>query len=216
MSGKTAIIFGSTGLTGSYLLDFLVLDDRYEKIIRFIRKPSKISHPKIKDIISNLDDLSAYKNEIHGDEVYICLGTTIKVAGSQSAFRKVDYDFPVQVAEIAAENGIPVIAVISSIGADAASSNFYLKTKGEMETAINSKNIKYTYFFRPSMLLGDRKEQRSGEYLMKNLMQVLSFLFIGPLKKYKAIHVKKVAASMISTVNSKVPSRVISSENMHG
>ncbi|MBK6639950.1 MAG: hypothetical protein IPG39_01305 [Bacteroidetes bacterium] len=66
------------------------------------------------------------------------------------------------------------------------------------------------------MLLGDRKEQRSGEYLMKNLMQVLSFLFIGPLKKYKAIHVKKVAASMISTVNSTVPSRVISSENMHG
>lgn len=216
MSGKTAIIFGSTGLTGSYLLDFLVLDDRYDKIIRFIRKPVKENHPKIKDIISNLDDISAHKNEIHGDEVYICLGTTIKVAGSQGAFRKVDYEFSVQIAEIAAENGIPVIAVISSIGADPSSSNFYLKTKGEMETAINSKKIKYTYFFRPSMLLGDRKEQRTGEYVMKNLMQVLSFMFIGPLKKYKAIHVKKVAASMIATVNSKVPSQVISSENMHG
>ncbi|MBK7970743.1 MAG: hypothetical protein IPK08_18480 [Bacteroidetes bacterium] len=154
MNGKTAIIFGSTGLTGSYLLDFWCSMIAMKKIIRFIRKPSKISHPKIKDIISNLDDLSAHKNEIHGDEVYICLGTTIKVAGSQAAFRKVDYEFPVQIAEIAAENRIPVIAVISSIGADAASSNFYLKTKRRNGNCHKFKKYKVHLLFQTFHAVG--------------------------------------------------------------
>src|SRR4030095_5365201 len=123
----------------------------------------------------------------------------------QEAFRKVDYDLPVMIGTAAKKNGVSTMLVISSLGADATSSNFYLRTKGEMEQSIRSLGIPHLHIFRPSMLLGQRKESRPAESAGKFLMSTLSFLFIGGLKKYKAIHAHTVAKAMIRVANDNIP-----------
>lgn len=212
---KTAIIIGATGLTGKALLYQLLQDDQFDKVILFLRKELNIKHAKLIQHAVDFNQLGNYKDLIKGDVVFCCLGTTIKTAGSQDAFKKVDFTYPTKFAEIAKENGISTFLLQSSLGADATSNNFYLKVKGETEEIIKKLSFNSFATFRPSMLLGNRTEFRLGESIGKIVMQLFSFLFIGKLKRYKAIHVNQVASAMIrqSKLN-KQGSTVIENEEM--
>lgn len=199
---KTAIIIGASGLTGKALLYQLLQDDSFNRVIIFVRKELTIAHVKLTQYVVDFNALNSCKDLIKGDVVFCCVGTTIKTAGSQEAFKKVDFTYPVEFAKLAKENNIPVFCLQSSLGADAKSNNFYLKTKGETEEAIRNLNFQSFATFRPSMLLGDRTEFRLGEKIGKIVMQTLSFAFVGKLKRYKAIHVKQVASAMIKHAKS--------------
>ncbi|MBL0342547.1 MAG: hypothetical protein IPP71_17585 [Bacteroidetes bacterium] len=149
-----------------------------------------------------------------GDEIFCCLGTTIKKARTHEAFRKVDFELPLEIGLLAKQKGIQNLLVISSLGADPKSSNFYLKTKGEMEQALMELHLSGLKIFRPSMLLGPRSESRPAEAAGQILMNALSLLFIGPLRKYKAIPATTVALSMIKVANSSDSKITYESEEM--
>lgn len=214
MASKTAIIFGATGLIGSCVLEQLLQDTRYSKILLISRKLINTGNSKVVEIITGMEDKNLLENQLHGDEIYCCLGTTISKAGTQKAFRKVDYDLPVMIGVTAKKNGVSKMLVVSSLGAEATSSNFYLRTKGEMEQALRSLAIPALHFFRPSMLLGTRTESRPAETVGKFIMNAFSFLFIGRLKKYKAIHAGTVARAMINIANAKVTNDVYDSHEI--
>lgn len=212
---KTAIIIGATGLTGQALLDQLLHDDYFNYVIVFVRKKLDITHTKLTQYNIDFNALDSYKDLIKGDVVFCCMGTTIKVAGSQDAFKKVDYTYPTEFAKIARQNNVNAFYLQSSVGADANSNNFYLKVKGETEQAIQHLNFNSFASFRPSMLLGNRREFRMGEQIGKVVMQAISFMFIGKLKRYKAIHVNQVASAMIKYAKSdKIGNAMIENEEM--
>lgn len=212
--GKKAIVFGSSGLVGRQLANQLCELPGYAEIVCVNRKSQKIDHPKYIEIISDMADLSSISDRIKGDEIYCCLGTTIKKAGSQEQFRKVDFDLPIEIAKIALKNKINHMLVVSSIGADKSSGNFYLRTKGEMEAAFLELEIPTQTIARPSMLLGKRNESRFGENVGKVLMKVFSFAMLGKLKKYRAIQAADVAKAMIIIANSEPTSRHIFESDM--
>jgi uncharacterized protein YbjT (DUF2867 family) len=195
---KTAIIFGASGLIGKSLLELLMTDPAYDKIRVFARKKIDLSDPKAELHVSDLVDISKLKDLIKGDDLFCCLGTTISKAGSKDAFRKVDYEMPANIAMIAAENNVQGFYIVSSLGADPVSSNFYLRTKGEMEEAVKKTGINSVGIFRPSLLLGSRAEFRFGESLGKGFMKLLNPLLFGSWKKYRAIEGADVAKAMRS------------------
>ena len=195
---KTALIIGSSGLIGKQLLSLLLESRDYDKVIVFNRKEMALNHPKLVQQLIDFEDIPSYKNLIKGDDFFCTIGTTIKKAGNKEAFRKVDFSYPKQFAEIAKTNNIKHFLIVSSLGADVNSSNFYLKTKGEIEQFIINSNIEIVSIFRPSILSGNRKEFRLGEKFGLMLMKVFSFLFIGNLKKYKPIASETVAQGMFA------------------
>jgi uncharacterized protein YbjT (DUF2867 family) len=212
---KTAIIIGASGLTGNALLNQILQDDYFSHVIPFSRKNLKVSHAKLTQHCVDFDQLENYASLIKGDVVFCCLGTTIKTAGSQNAFKKVDYTYPTEFAKIAKRNGVSTFILQSSLGADHMSTNFYLKVKGETEQAINKLCFNLFISFRPSMLLGNRSEFRFGESIGKLIMKLFSFAFVGKLKRYKAIHVNQVASAMIKQSKLNVAgNRIIENEEM--
>jgi uncharacterized protein YbjT (DUF2867 family) len=200
MKKRTALVFGSTGLVGSLLLEELIVSDVYSRIKIFVRKPVKISNSKVEEILIDFSAPESYSTYIEGDDLYICTGTTIKKAGSIAEFEKTDRDLPVKLASIAKTNGIEKIAVISSIGANSASGNYYLRTKGVMEQAVIELQFNHCVIARPSMLLGQRDEKRIGESIGKVLMKILNPILSGRLRKYRAIHGRDVARGMIAAL----------------
>lgn len=201
MAQKTAIVLGATGLIGGYCLTHLLENNNYSKITSLHRRKLSLSHPKLEQHVIDFDNPQDYVKYFKADDLFFCLGTTIKTAGSQAAFRKVDYEYVIESARFSAQNGAQQFLVVSSIGANADSANFYLRTKGEMEEALKKIAFKNIHIFRPSMLLGPRKEFRFGENIGKAVMKVIAPLMLGPLKKYKAIHAETVAKAMIKAAN---------------
>ena len=193
---KTALIFGSGGLIGSYLMQELLDHEKYRRVHAFVRKPLLVSHPKLEIHQVDFDALEAFSDLIRGDDLYCCLGTTMKKAGSREAFERVDLQYPLKIAEIASRNQVGCFLLVSSIGADIRSANFYLRTKGKVEDGVK-KIMPRVLIFRPSMLLGKRNEFRFGESLGKALVCALQFLFLGKLRKYRGIHAHTVARAMI-------------------
>ena len=193
---KTAIIVGATGLIGKELCNQLLEDDRYEKVKLLVRKRQALTHSKIEEIIIDFNNLNELN--VTGDELYCCLGTTIKTAGSKEAFYKVDFEYVVQIAKHALQAGVEQLVVVSAMGADKNSSIFYNKVKGEMEEAVSQLGFQKCVIIRPSMLLGNRTEFRLAELITKKVMTTLSFLIPA---KYKAIHDYQVAKAMIFNCN---------------
>jgi len=195
---KTALIIGGTGLIGNKLLKLLLESSDYEKVIAFSKREMQLKHPKLVLEIIDFDKPESYANLVQGDDFFCTIGTTIKKAGSKEAFRKVDYQYPKQFATIALENGIKQFLLISSLGADEKSGNFYLKTKGEIQSFLKNSSFESVSIVQPSLLLGDRKEFRFGEQVGAVVMKIFSFLLIGSLKKYKAIHGDTVAKALFT------------------
>ncbi len=209
-----AIIIGASGLTGGILLNLLLNDDRYNNVTVISRSPINIKHDKLNEIIVDFNDLHAYSESIKGDQLFCCIGTTKKKTPNQEQYRKIDIDIPVNAAKICKSNGVESFAVISAIGADAESSIFYNRTKGQMEEGVLKQNILNTVIARPSLITGTRKEQRPLEKAATLLFKGIQFLFIGPLKKYKAIEAKSIAKSMIYLVNNPQEQRVFESSEL--
>lgn len=198
---KTALVFGATGQTGKELTDLLLEDNRYTTVKLFVRKSTGRKHNKLVEVVNALNDITMIQNDIQGDDVFCCLGTTIKKAGSQEAFKKVDYYLPLEIAKAAKANGIETMVTMSAVGANAKSKNFYIHTKGEVENAIAEVGMANTAFVRPSLLLGKRSEFRLGERISKSLFSLINPLFVGKLKRYKGIHSQTVAKAMIHLAN---------------
>ena len=196
---KTALIAGSTGLIGSQLLELLLNDNYYSDVIAISRKPISSPGAKLTNLVCELSDLSNHKNDLKADDVFCCLGTTIKKAKSKEAFRAVDLEAPLLLAKILKELGAKKFMLVSSLGANKNSGVFYNQVKGEVEEAIKQVGFDSFHVLRPSLLLGPRKEERSGEDAAKFFFKVLRFLVP---KKYEAIESIKVARAMISFAHS--------------
>jgi uncharacterized protein YbjT (DUF2867 family) len=188
---KTAMILGTTGLIGSKLTTILLDDPYYSKVKVLVRKVTSLEHPKLEQILFDYDHPDS--GLLIADDVFCCLGTTMKKAGSKAAFIKVDKAFVVETAVSLFKNGAKKIAVVSSIGANLLSGNFYTRIKGEVEEEIKKIGFETVLIFRPSILMGKRNEFRFGELIGKGMVTILSFVI--PLK-YKGIDASKVAMSM--------------------
>ena len=198
---KTALIAGATGLVGKACLYELLESNSYARVTALVRKPIPLKHHKLHQLVVDFDNLHAVKEELFANDVYCCLGTTIKVAGSQENFKKVDYYYPLELAHLTKLNGADTFLLISAMGADAKSSIFYSRVKGEVEQAIDTIGFQLFGIFRPSLLLGDRTEFRLGEQIAKVVMKGLGWLFVGPLKKYKGIQASTVAKAMVNAAS---------------
>ena len=193
---KTALIAGASGLTGGYLLNLLLESPEYSTIIAYVRKSSGLTHPKLKEIVVDWETL---QEPVAAVDIFCCLGTTIKKAGSQEAFRRVDYNYPLQLAQLQYRGGSQQFLLVSAMGADAKSSIFYSRVKGELENALQSIGYKSLHIFRPSFIAGPRKESRTGEKIGLAIFSILSPLFIGSLKKYAPIQAEHIARAMLRT-----------------
>lgn len=193
---KTALVVGATGAVGKALVYQLIEDKSYVRILVLSRKPLTIKHHKLSVVMVNFDTLADYSEQMAADDVFCCLGTTIKVAGNKAAFYKIDHDYVVDVARICKQKGAQQFILVTAMGADANSAIFYNKVKGEVEQHI--ADLKYDTFItvRPSLLLTNRSEFRFGEWIAQIMMKYTGFLFVGPLKKIKAIPVETVAKAM--------------------
>ena len=211
---KTAIILGASGLTGSIVLEKLLNDDRYDTIKLFSRKRIDGVSSKVKQYIGDLLAIETFKKKFTGDVVFCCIGTTAKKTPNKIEYKAIDYGIPLAAATLAKANKINIFTVVSSIGANTKSSVFYSKTKGEMERDVLSKKIEYTYILQPSIIEGNRIEQRLGEKIGLLVFKILQPLFFGKLKKYKITEAKHIAQAMINLANSSSQEIIITSNKI--
>lgn len=207
MAVKTATVIGATGLIGSHLVTHLQKAKEVERIKVIVRRPVQFQESKVEMKLVNFDDPESFKFSLEeSDAVFCAVGTTQKkVRGDKEAYRKVDYNIPVYTARFCAETGCQNFLLISSVGADKNSSNFYLKLKGEVEESVRQSGIHSISVFRPSILLGSRSESRPGERVGQVAMQVFSPLLIGSWRKYKPISADDVAKAMVTASKQVIP-----------
>ncbi|MGI2328004.1 oxidoreductase [Planococcus sp. YIM B11945] len=194
---RSALLAGASGLVGNELLQLLLDSSVYEHVTILVRKPLDIQHPKLEQVIVDYEKLENYTSHFKVQDIFCCLGTTIKQAGSQKAFRKVDYEYPVRMAKLAKAQGVRHFLIITALGADAKSKVFYSRTKGEVEVALKQMDLPALAIFQPSLLLGNRQEFRFGEKAATVLSPLFSALLVGRMKKYEPVSAKKVAFAML-------------------
>ena len=198
MKFKQVTLFGASGLIGSYLLEFLLKDSDIHLINVVGRNPFHLQHDKINNIVIDFEDVSSISNSITGSEaVFVSIGTTMsKVNGDKIKYKSVDFDIIFNIANACKQKNINQFIYVSSLGANANSSNFYLRLKGEIDEAVAKLNLNSTSVFRPSVLLGKRNESRPGEKIMQFVMPLLDFMIPS---NSKAIKAEDVAKSMLNT-----------------
>lgn len=198
---KKAIVYGASGLVGSYILENLLNNANYEQVTIVVRKALNIQHPKLKTLIGDFNTLPEVVKDIQVDEVFIALGTTQKKTPDKKLYYQIDHDYPVLAAKLAKENGAKAVFLVSALGANAKSSIFYSKLKGETEQDIISLDLDHTYIFRPSMILGNRKENRPAEKVFIGIFKFINPIFFGSLSKYKGIQAADIAKAMVNSAN---------------
>jgi uncharacterized protein YbjT (DUF2867 family) len=191
MESKTALVLGGTGLTGGFLIEKLCKSNIYSKVISYSRRKPQYNHPKLVWKEENFENVSNIIPPI-ADDIFCCLGTTMKSAGSKEIFTKIDFEIPTRVAEML-ESESRRFFLMSSIGANPNSSNFYLKTKGNLEEKVKSLTYKSVLILQPSLLLGPRNEKRMGENFAKSLDTILQKIKIPIVQKYNGIEAELVA-----------------------
>ena len=212
--GRTALVFGATGLIGSYVVEQLCADDRYSTVRVFSRREVPLPDSKAELVLTDFSQLGAVADNIKGHDLFMCLGTTLRTAGSKEKQRYIDQQLPLEVAAIASRNGVGAYLFVSSLGAKASGGNFYLQLKGETEEALHQYTFVKRVLLRPSMLLGPRKERRIGEMIGKVLVVLLTPFLLGKLKRWRGIHARTVAEAMIAIANSSDIKSVYESEEI--
>lgn len=213
-SGKIAWLAGGSGLIGSQLLKVLDEDTSIHACYVFGRSEINGLSPKFHFVKTDFENIQT-DTLTKADYVFCALGTTIKKAGSQDAFDKVDRQYVLNFAKAAKQAGANHFAVVSSIGASIEGSTFYLRVKGKMEEELKSLQIENTFIFQPSLLLGNRQEFRFGEKLAIVFFKVFGFLFVGTLKRYKAVEASQVAKATYVLKDEKVNgAKIIYSEEI--
>ncbi|WNJ17966.1 oxidoreductase [Pontibacter sp. G13] len=202
---KSAWVFGATGLIGGHVTRILSQDDRYSAIHIFSRRPVQLAFPKVTVHVIDFDHLPKGLPEAPPADIYCCLGTTIKKAGSQERFLRVDKQIPLQIANYAAGQQVPNYLIVTAMGAKADSPIFYNRVKGETEEGLKALHLPYLGIARPALLLGARDENRPGEAVAQSIFKAINPLMIGPLKSVKAIPGEVVAQAMIEMANQATP-----------
>lgn len=196
------LLAGASGLTGARTLDALLEAPEISRVIAVSRRPLGREHPRLANRIVKFEALEAQLKGVSCAAALCCLGTTIRRAGSQAAFRAVDVGAVVTFARAAKAAGARRFVVISSVGADPASRNFYLRTKGEMEEALESLGFESLDILQPSMLLGARAEMRPLELLGVLLMPLVNPLLGGKYQVYRGIAARTVGQAMLGAIRS--------------
>ncbi len=193
---KTALVIGATGLVGQALTRQLLDEDLFDRVVAFVRSPTGINDPKLKEVKTDFEHPGEVQTEIRGDVLFSCMGTTLRKAGSKEAQYKVDYTYQFEFARLAAENNVPDYLLISSPGATPDSMFFYSRIKGELDRDVKSLSFRRHIFVQPSILRGERSESRLGEQLAGNVIDGLSVI-LPLMRKYKSIEATDVASAMI-------------------
>jgi uncharacterized protein YbjT (DUF2867 family) len=204
----TALVVGATGLVGSRCLKTLLDGGAYERVIAFTRRPLGQQHPRLVETIvdfNKLEELDPFPTA----DVFCALGTTIEKAGSQADFLKVDFEYPRIIAERSAAAGATQFLLVSSVGADPQSGNFYLRVKAQLEKAVTGRSFESVHIFRPSLLIGSREEFRLGETLAVAASRMVQFALVGKLRKYHPLAASTVAAAMAVAAREAKPGRHI-------
>ncbi len=201
---KTALLFGSSGLVGGHLLNQLIKDTNYSKIKLFVRTDPEISDPKVEVIKTDFTNLQNHKEDIIGDDCFVCIGTTKKSSPDKDDYRKVELDIPKEIAKIAKSNLVNSFIFVSALYANSKSSGDYVRFKGLVEEELKRLNFQKLVLMRPSFLMGDRKEKRVGEKIGIFVFKLLSPLLLGPLKKMRPIHSETVARAMIIVIQNDI------------
>jgi uncharacterized protein YbjT (DUF2867 family) len=211
---RSALLVGASGLVGARLLTRLLAHPKYERVTIWVRRPVSLGIHKFAQVVVDFDRLHEHTQQLVADDVYVALGTTIKNAGSKEAFRRVDHNYPVEIARIAVRQGVKRFLMVSALGADMQSRVFYNRVKGEVETDIRAIGLPKVWFFRPSLLVGARAESRPGERLGIAIGKVIAPLMIGGLRRYRPISADAVAAAMIYAAMHDVQMGVVESEEI--
>lgn len=205
MANRTVIIAGASGLVGKAILEGLLADATVSAVHSLARRPTAIRHPKLRTHVVDFTELPPLP---HAGELYLALGTTIKAAGSQAAFRRIDYDANLVVATAALIAGVGMVGLVSAMGANAGSKVFYNRVKGELENALTQMPFDGVVIARPSLLIGDRKTlgqpRRRGEKLGLAFSKLLGFLIPSNYKPIKATAVAKALLSATPSAKGRI------------
>lgn len=204
----TALVVGATGLVGGECLNALLAGGAYERVIALTRRPLKQQHPRLIETIVDFDKLEDLE-PFPAADVFCALGTTIAKAGSQADFLKVDFEYPRIIAERSAAAGARQFVLVTSVGADPQSSNFYLRVKAQLEKAVTGRPFESVHIFRPSFLIGKREEFRLAELFGGTASRAVQFALIGKLRKYRPIRAATVAGAMAAAARKAEPGRHI-------
>ncbi len=197
VSERRVLLLGATGLVGARALHHLLARDEVAAVTVLARRATGHTHPRLRELVVDLEgNLGDLGRPTH---VLCALGTTMKKAGSEEAFRKVDHDIPLRVARLARDAGAEAYALVSSVGADARSGSFYLRTKGELEESLRGLGFRALDLLRPSVLAGDRAEERLGERIGIAVAKAAAGLMVGGLRRYRAIDADIVARALVRT-----------------
>ena len=211
---KTALVFGSSGLVGSHLLNGLIHNSNYSKIKIFVRSLSETNDSKIEIIKTDFNNLDKHVEDIKGDECFFCIGTTKKNSPNKFEYRKIELDIPKKIAQIAKSNLVKSFFFVSSGYANPKSSGDYLKFKGLVEEEIKNLNFVKIGIMRPSFLLGKRKVERVGEKFGIMIFKLLTPILIGPLRKMRPIESEKIAKAMIKLANENINQSIFESNEI--
>ncbi|MBL4866491.1 MAG: oxidoreductase [Pseudomonadales bacterium] len=211
---RTALIAGASGLVGGHCLQSLLNSPVYEKVIALSRQPLTLTHEKLECLIVDFEQIESETSHLVCDDVFCCLGTTIKKAGSQTNFRKVDFDYCLGLAMVGKRGRAEHFLLISAIGARAKSGIFYSRVKGELEQAIEELGFGRFSVFQPSLLAGERKDTRRAEAIGLKLTAKLSSLLVGPLSDYSVIEAKDLGAAMVSAAQAGVSHEVSGAQRL--
>ncbi|WP_314588603.1 oxidoreductase [Paenibacillus terrigena] len=204
MENKTALVLGASGLVGAALVEILATRDYYQQIHLLVRRPLQLASGRCIQHVIDMDELQRYNHLFEVNDVFCCLGTTIKKAKSREAFRRVDYEYPVEAGQLAAQHHVDGYYIVTAMGASSRSSIFYSRVKGEVEDKLASLQLRSLHIFRPSLLTGNREEYRFGERVAEKISPFLNPLLVGPLKNYRSIKASTVALSMALTAEKPV------------
>ncbi len=193
---KKAILFGASGFIGSHLLNNLLANPAYDRVTIVVRKPVTVKHPKLVTLIGDYHSLPSLKDQLVADDVFITLGTTQKKTPDAKEYYQVDHDYPVLATRLTRDNGATSVFMVTAIGANPNSKVTYIKTKGEAERDVIALGMEHVHIFRPSMILGKRKEKRPMERVLIGLWRVINPLLIGGLNRYKGMDARNIAKAM--------------------
>ncbi len=200
---------------GRNYFEQLIEEPAYSQIHILVRKAIEINPDKVVQHIIDFNELDKFEINEPINHVFCTLGTTIKKAKTKENFRKVDYDYVFELGKKAKQWNTEKFLVVSSLGANAKSAIFYNRVKGEIEKTLSELRLNQLFIFRPSLLMGNRKEHRAGEKSAIAVYKIINPLFIGPLKKYKGIQASQVAKGMMQTaLNNKEQFKIFESDEI--